>query len=151
MGELRPTRRLLALAAVGLIISACSTGAAQSEPTNAPAFAGLASAQSTGSIASASTPSSSTSKTPVATPKATPTVKPKPKPTVKSTPKSTTKRTTSKPTTKPKPSPKPTPAIHGVHPGAFCSQHWAIGYTSAGTRMRCETTATDTRFRWRAY
>ncbi len=37
-----------------------------------------------------------------------------------------------------------------VHPGAFCSEHWRYGRTSAGTLMRCTTTSTDTRFRWRS-
>ena len=39
-----------------------------------------------------------------------------------------------------------------VWPGAFCaaSDYWDYGYTSAGTLMRCTTTATDSRFRWRA-
>jgi hypothetical protein len=49
----------------------------------------------------------------------------------------------------------PTPTAHGtvgyaVHPGAYCSEHWSYGYTSARTRMRCTTTATDSHFRWRS-
>jgi hypothetical protein len=39
---------------------------------------------------------------------------------------------------------------YAVHPGAFCAEHWAYGRTSAGTRMRCTTTASDARFRWRS-
>lgn len=55
----------------------------------------------------------------------------------------------------PSPTPVPTPTQPGtvgyaVHPGAFCSEHWSYGYTSAGTRMRCTTTATDSSFRWRS-
>lgn len=47
------------------------------------------------------------------------------------------------------------PVQHGVHPGAFCSPHGAIGYTSAGTRMRCTTKAGDSGpngpyWRWRS-
>jgi hypothetical protein len=39
---------------------------------------------------------------------------------------------------------------YAVHPGVFCSEHWQYGYTSAGTLMRCTTTATDSSFRWRS-
>lgn len=39
---------------------------------------------------------------------------------------------------------------YAVHPGAFCSEHWQYGHTSAGTLMRCTTTSTDSRFRWRS-
>jgi hypothetical protein len=53
--------------------------------------------------------------------------------------------------------PAPTPSSptagtvdYVVHPGAYCSEHGSYGYTSAGTRMRCTTTATDSRFRWRS-
>jgi len=49
----------------------------------------------------------------------------------------------------PAPAPAPAPA-QGVHPGAFCSPGGALGYTSAGKLMRCSTTATDSRNRWRA-
>jgi hypothetical protein len=58
-----------------------------------------------------------------------------------------------KTTTKP-PAPKTTaPAgnpIGAVHPGAFCSPEGAIGYTSAGTRMRCTLKAGEKQPRWRA-
>jgi hypothetical protein len=36
-----------------------------------------------------------------------------------------------------------------VHPGAFCSPGGALGLTNDGTLMRCETSATDSRNRWR--
>lgn len=39
--------------------------------------------------------------------------------------------------------------IHGVHPGAFCSQHDSYGLTTSGTLMQCKTSATDSRYRWR--
>ncbi|MFC8501392.1 HNH endonuclease family protein [Pedococcus sp. NPDC057267] len=39
--------------------------------------------------------------------------------------------------------------VQGVHAGAFCSPEGALGRTSAGTLMRCSTTATDPRARWR--
>ncbi len=39
---------------------------------------------------------------------------------------------------------------YSVWPGAFCAEHWAYGFTSAGTKMWCTTSATDSRFRWRA-
>lgn len=47
------------------------------------------------------------------------------------------------------------PVQHGVHPGAFCSPHGAIGYTAKGTRMRCSKKAGDTGpngpyWRWRS-
>jgi hypothetical protein len=54
----------------------------------------------------------------------------------------------------PTPTPPPTTGsgtvTYAVHPGAFCSEHWRYGYTSAGTLMRCTTTATDSSFRWRS-
>jgi hypothetical protein len=75
------------------------------------------------------------------------TAKPTPVPTVTSTPVVT-------PTVTPTPTatytPTPQPTYQGVTPGAFCGDHWAYGYTSAGTRMQCKTGATDSRFRWRA-
>lgn len=40
--------------------------------------------------------------------------------------------------------------VQGVHPGAYCSEHGAYGYTSAGTLMQCKTSASDSRYRWRA-
>ncbi|MFB7716848.1 hypothetical protein [Nocardia sp. NPDC056100] len=36
-----------------------------------------------------------------------------------------------------------------VTPGAFCSDAGATGYTKSGTLMVCETSATDSRLRWR--
>ena len=52
--------------------------------------------------------------------------------------------TTTQPPATPAPTPTPSPTTQttysGVHPGAFCSQHWAYGRTSAGTLMRCTTT-----------
>lgn len=45
----------------------------------------------------------------------------------------------------------PGPTVnYAVHPGAFCSEHGYYGYTAAGTLMRCKTSATDSRYRWRA-
>jgi len=61
-------------------------------------------------------------------------------------PKPPTPRTTTRTTTK---SPTPSKTYQGVHPGAFCSPHWAFGLTSAGTLMQCKPSATDSRFRWR--
>lgn len=53
----------------------------------------------------------------------------------------------------PEPEPEPEPEApsyaQGVHPGAFCSEHWQYGYTPKGTLMQCTTTAEDSRFRWR--
>lgn len=55
------------------------------------------------------------------------------------------------PEPQPEPEPEPEPApVEGVHPGAFCSQHWQYGRTTKGTLMQCTTTAEDTRFRWRS-
>ncbi|MFG3603615.1 hypothetical protein [Micromonospora chersina] len=47
---------------------------------------------------------------------------------------------------------KPTtePIRTGVHAGAFCSPAGALGRTSTGKLMRCKTSATDSRLRWRA-
>jgi hypothetical protein len=42
------------------------------------------------------------------------------------------------------------PVSYDVRPGAYCSEHWQYGRTSAGTLMRCTTTSTDARFRWRS-
>jgi hypothetical protein len=58
----------------------------------------------------------------------------------------------------PRPVPKPSPTstaqapapIQGVHPGAFCAPQGALGYTSAGTLMRCTFKSGDIRARWRA-
>ncbi|MFG2043032.1 hypothetical protein [Dactylosporangium sp. NPDC048998] len=69
-------------------------------------------------------------------------------------PGATTKKATPEPTktTKP-PAPKTTqPPAPGpiVHPGAFCSPEGGIGYTSAGTKMRCTLKAGEKQPRWRA-
>lgn len=40
--------------------------------------------------------------------------------------------------------------VQGVHPGAFCDEHWQYGYTAKGTLMQCTPKAGDDRFRWRA-
>lgn len=53
------------------------------------------------------------------------------------------------PVPEPEPEPEPPSYAQGVHPGAFCSEHWQYGYTPAGTLMQCTTTAEDSRFRWR--
>ncbi|HEX6444773.1 MAG TPA: hypothetical protein VF053_06795 [Streptosporangiales bacterium] len=47
------------------------------------------------------------------------------------------------------------PVQRGVHPGAFCSPHGALGYTDKGTLMRCSTKSGDTGpngpyWRWRS-
>jgi predicted lipid-binding transport protein (Tim44 family) len=83
---------------------------------------------------------------PSATPSPTPTATPKPTATAKATTKATKKATT-KATTKPEPTTAITHA--GVTPGAFCSEHGDFGLTSKGTLMKCKTSATDTRYRWR--
>lgn len=48
-------------------------------------------------------------------------------------------------------SPAAAPTYHGVTPGAFCGDHYALGLTSTGELMQCKTSATDSRFRWRAH
>jgi hypothetical protein len=84
-------------------------------------------------------------------PKATaPTIAPiTPSPT--SSPTHTTTTAPPKPTTTTAP-PKPSREYvsYAVHPGAFCSEHDFYGYTSKGTLMQCKTSATDSRYRWRA-
>ncbi|MFW5417791.1 serine/threonine kinase [Nocardiopsis sp. CNT-189] len=40
--------------------------------------------------------------------------------------------------------------VQGVHPGAFCDEHWQYGHTAKGTLMQCTPKAGDDRFRWRA-
>jgi hypothetical protein len=53
--------------------------------------------------------------------------------------------------TPPEPPCSPGPVVrYTVHPGAFCAEHGYYGYTSAGTLMRCVTTATDSRYRWQS-
>lgn len=42
------------------------------------------------------------------------------------------------------------PVQHGVHPGAFCSPHGALGYTDKGTLMHCSTKPGDPYWRWRS-
>jgi hypothetical protein len=77
---------------------------------------------------------------------ATPWVKAPPKPSITalvgSTPSSSSSGSSS--------SGSSTSSVQGVHPGAFCSPGGAYGYTVAGTRMQCKTSATDSRNRWRA-
>ena len=111
--------------------------AAKASPTAAQALAQPAVSASPSLTPTASKPTP----TPKPTPKAT-----SPKPTGTS-PKPTPKRTTSAPrTTKPT-----TESIRtGVHPGAFCTPAGALGRTSTGKLMRCKTSATDSRLRWRA-
>jgi len=56
-------------------------------------------------------------------------------------------------TASPKPKPKPKPSkqfvAYTVHPGAFCSEQGYYGYTSRRVLMRCQTSPTDSRYRWR--
>jgi hypothetical protein len=55
------------------------------------------------------------------------------------------------PTSTPTPTTAPGNVVgYTVHPGAFCSEHGSYGYTAAGTLMRCVTTSTDARYRWRS-
>lgn len=80
-----------------------------------------------------------------------------PTPVIKATP-----TPSAKPTPRPAPAPIPAPVptrtptpqapspIQGVHPGAFCAPQGALGYTSAGTLMRCSFKSGDIRARWRA-
>jgi len=80
---------------------------------------------------------------------------PTPKPTVAPAPHPTvTPAARPAPRPAPQPSPSPSPAApaprQGVHPGAFCSPAGALGYTSAGTLMRCSYKAGDIRARWRS-
>jgi hypothetical protein len=44
--------------------------------------------------------------------------------------------------------PPPSPA-QGVNPGALCATAGRLGYTVAGTLMRCSATEQDHRLRWR--
>ncbi|HEU0239968.1 MAG TPA: hypothetical protein VFR11_11950 [Micromonosporaceae bacterium] len=42
------------------------------------------------------------------------------------------------------------PTVTGVvHSGAFCSQHGSYGFTVDHVLMRCKTSTTDPRYRWR--
>jgi hypothetical protein len=58
--------------------------------------------------------------------------------------------TTSEPAAPPPAPPNNTATLPVVHPGAFCSEEGALGVTSSGTPMRCTTTPTDSRLRWRS-
>ena len=69
-------------------------------------------------------------------------------------PPTATRPRTTAPTTRPHTAPHTTattkPAVNNaVHPGAFCSEHGAYGYTVNGVKMICSTTSTDSRYRWR--
>ncbi|WP_156724539.1 PASTA domain-containing protein [Streptomyces apocyni] len=83
---------------------------------------------------------------------------PKPKPAPKPTLTQPAPAAPSAPAPAPAPAPQPSrtteapaPApVQGVWPGSFCSEHGAYGRTAKGTLMRCTTTATDDRYRWRA-
>jgi hypothetical protein len=74
---------------------------------------------------------------------------PAPAPTIATTTKPPTPKTsitTKKPTTTTTTS---ATIYKNVHPGAFCSPHWAYGRTSTGVPMQCKPSTTDSRFRWR--
>ena len=142
-----------------VLVGACGniingTGADDaSPPSSAPATTSTVD-QVAGGAASTPTMEVTTSQTaPASTPKPGP--KPDPTPSPSADPKPThspspTHTPAPKPTTH-KPTPTAPATVSGdVHAGAFCSQHGWYGYTSKGTRMRCTTTATDSRYRWRA-
>lgn len=49
------------------------------------------------------------------------------------------------------PAPSSTDVVQtNVHPGAFCSNHFAQVITSTGKLMICTTSSTDSAWRWRA-
>jgi hypothetical protein len=58
--------------------------------------------------------------------------------------------TTTESTPPPYDPPTQQPTYDGVKPGAFCGDHWAYGWTVDMVWMQCKTSATDSRFRWRA-
>jgi hypothetical protein len=138
----------LILCCGGLGLIAALSG--QTKPAASASPSVIAEAAS-GSPSIESTPSEAgESPGPSAVPSSKPSLKPSPKPSprrvVAPAPKPAPTHTT-RPSAQPtRPAPGP---IHGVHPGAFCSQHWQYGYTTAGTLMRCTTTASDSRYRWR--
>jgi hypothetical protein len=68
-------------------------------------------------------------------------------PTVAATPRTTTAAPTT--TSTPRTTTSTSSIRAGVHPGAYCSPAGALGRTVAGTLMRCSSTATDSRNRWR--
>lgn len=79
-----------------------------------------------------------------------PTVAPSAAPSVRTAPQPAP-QPAPRPAPQPSPSPSPAPGpVQGVHPGAFCAPAGALGYTSAGTLMRCSYKTGDTRARWRA-
>jgi hypothetical protein len=79
-----------------------------------------------------------------------PTLTPHPTPSV-TTPRTNRSTATTHPTqhTTTTHTPTSNPTQSGVHPGAFCSPHWAYGHTVTGLLMQCKPSATDPKFRWR--
>lgn len=131
---------VLALCVGGTIAIGLASDSGNSAGDPAAVAASIAAAQ-TGPAAT--TGAATFSPSPVATPSVTP----KPKATTKASTKAT-----KKPTTKATPKPEPTTeTTHtGVTPGAFCSEHGDYGLTSKGKLMKCKTSSTDSRYRWRA-
>jgi hypothetical protein len=134
---------LVATAAFALVLAAgCNPGG--STPAAAPATTATADAGPVTLPSDTPTPDASP------TPGASIAPSPPPSPTRAKTTAPATHKASPKPkTTTRKPSPAPAQTIHGVHPGAFCSQHGDYGLTVDGVLMRCTTTAADSRYRWR--
>lgn len=135
-----PPARVAVAAFALFALTACGPDATPANKTGL-----LASPSASASPSPSESPSSSSAPPAVATP----TIAPPAVPTTASAP--TTKPAAPK-TTKPAPPKTTAPAHPGpiVHPGAFCSPEGAIGYTSAGTRMRCTLKAGEKQPRWRA-
>jgi hypothetical protein len=163
-------RRVLILGAAllaGMLVLCCGVSAigAMVSPapkaTPSPRFAPVPGDVSPGRSASGSpgpglspSQSQSPSQSPSEAPSSVPALAPVPALTTEAPPPAPPAAHTTTRRVPPPPSPKPPPTTHdqyahGVHPGAFCAPGGALGYTVAGTLMRCTTTAVDSRNRWR--
>jgi hypothetical protein len=133
--------RILTIAATAafaiVLASGCRNGAdPEAIPGDHPRSAAVAQASPSESPIVVETPAESPDPPPSPTPAKATTPAPH-----KTSPRPRTNPTVKKST--------PPPAQQGVHPGAFCAEHWAYGYTVDHVRMQCKTSATDSRFRWR--
>lgn len=151
----KPSKWVWILGGIAAVLALCvggtvAIGLAAGSGNDTPAAVAASIAADQANTATTPTTGPATLDTsPTATPSGvTPSATPKPT----STPKATTKPATKKPTTKATTRPAPTTATThtGVRAGAFCSEHGDYGLTSKGTLMKCKTSSTENRYRWRA-
>src|SRR5262249_12302272 len=137
-GRYQRMATLFATLAIVGALGACTTAGDASLSPTAQQSSAVVSAPPSSTAAITSTPAQPP--LPVASPTRAKTPTPTATPRRTTTPRPTP---TSKPTRSPTPKPSPAPTLHGVHPGAFCSQHYAYGLTSTGKLERCITKVGD--------